>query len=30
MSKDKEMSEEDYLKKHLGDLDNPKNIILIE
>ena len=27
MSKDKEMSEEDYLKKHLGDLDNPKNIM---
>ena len=27
MSKDKEMSEEDYLKKHLGDLDNPKNVM---
>ena len=27
MSKDKEMSEEDYLKKHLGNLDNPKNIM---
>ncbi len=27
MSKDKEMSEEDYLKKHLGDLDNPKSVM---
>ena len=27
MSKDKEMSEEDYLKKHLSDLDNPKNVM---
>ena len=27
MSKDKEMSEEDYLKKHLGDLDNPQNVM---
>lgn len=27
MSKDKEMSEEDYLKKHLSDLDSPKNVM---